>query len=277
MKRKINLIILSLCCCVFIENVTAQTGTSPSQNIYVASTIPQELKKDAHSVKRKDDFVIEITQPGKATYKIHTIETILDSKGLHNLFFTMYMNSFRVLDDVELKLYDSVGKIISKHKRKDLSTTIDGEGLVPDYKVLYADLSNVRLPVTLETKLEITMKGIWQIPSYFPQSPNESVEQSNFTVRFVPEIGINYKPYNTDIKAEKTTVDKFTSFTFNAKMLKAWKYEDNSGPWKNYFPHILFNAEKFEYGGFEGNMASWKEFGLWFTRASKNLNQLFRS
>jgi hypothetical protein len=273
MKKRAFYLLAVLINCVIIEGFS-QTGVSGPVNIYSSATIPADLKKGAHSVKRKEEIEVEITQPGKATYKVHTVETILDSKGLHNLFFTIYTNSFNYLEDVELKLFDSVGKVISKTKRKDLSTTIAGEGLVPDYKVLYTDLSNVKLPVTLETNLVITKKGVFSIPEYVPQTPDVSVEQSSYTIRYVPDIGVKFKAYNFDIKAEQKNDERYASYTFNTRPLAARKYEENSGPWQNYYPRVVFNAAKFEYGGYQGNMADWKEFGLWFVRAYKNVNQL---
>ncbi len=268
--------------CIFLVNLLlsgnallAQTGQLTTLSLHNASTISKELKEDAYSVKRDEKIEIVINQPGKATMKSHEVITILNKKHANRLGFVIHTNSFKVLEDVDIKLYDSVGKLISKHKKKDLMTsTTGGDGLIEDFKIYYLQISSANYPVTLETDYEVTYKGLLHLPRYSIQDPSQSVERSSFNISFLPDVAIKYKVYNIDLEATDSNNDKFKGYTFAVNNLRAKKYEENSGPLITYFPYVKFNAAKFEWGGYSGNMSTWKDFGSWYYNATSKLNQL---
>ena len=252
-----------------------QTGQLTSLSLYNASTISKEMKDEAYSVKRDEKIEIEVKEPGRASFKSHEVITILNKKHANRLGFVIHTNSFKVLEDGDIRLYDSVGRLISKHKKKDLMTsTTGGDGLIEDFKIYYLQISTASYPVTLETDYEVTYKGLLHLPRYAIQDPSQSVERSSFNIKFLPDIAIKYKVYNIDLKAADANTDKFKGYAFTVSNLRAKKYEENSGPQKTYFPYVKFNAAKFEFGGYSGNMSTWKDFGFWYFNASSKLNQL---
>jgi hypothetical protein len=250
----------------------AQTGQEV--NILDASTIPEELKAGAYSVKRNEKIVVNISSPEKATIKTTEVITILEERGKGELFFYVTTDKFRTLSDVEIKLYDAKGKLISKHKEKDLSTTISNDGLIEDGKIYYLPLSTTTYPVTIEKYYEINYKGVYKIPAYYIQSPWEAIENSSYTIAFPNDMDIKYKSYNIALNSPKNGNDKGFTYSFSARNLKARKYEGDAGPWTNYFPHVLFNSNKVNLDGNPGDLSSWKEMGLWYNRLAKSVNRL---
>ncbi len=259
---------------LFQLQLDAQVGQAGAVNIFDASTIPESLKKDAYSVKRKEKFEIAIESPSRAVIRHYNVISVIDRKGLYRLSFGEYTDKFHLLEEVEIKLYNSKGKLISKFKKKDLMNTIAGSGLVPDGKYYYMEFNETDLPLTLETYSVVEFKGVFSLPDYIIQYPWESVEQSSMTISYPSDMKVNYKTYNGNFKPSSSTDVKVHNYTFDVAMQAAKKNEEFSGPWRNYFPYVIFNSDKFEYGGLPGNMSSWKDFGYWYYNGTKGLNQL---
>jgi hypothetical protein len=54
---------------------------SYAQKTYTVFSIPAELKKNAHSVKREELIEFEVRSTDKAFYTVHKVITILDEAG----------------------------------------------------------------------------------------------------------------------------------------------------------------------------------------------------
>lgn len=262
--------LISSCC----SGLHAQVGQA-KVNLLDAGTIPEELKKDAYKVKRDEKVEIELSQPDKGTIKSYSIITVLDSKGADELIFREYADKFRILEDVDIRFYDATGKLISKHSKKDMITSAAGSGLVEDGKGYYLRLNTTNYPVTVEATTVYTIRTSLQLPTYYPQLPWQSVENSQFVIRFAASLGVKYKAYNGTLKAEEVSTDaKYLTYRFAVSHLRAKKYEENSGPWTQYFPHVRFNSSRFTFDGYPGDLSSWKDLGNWYNRLASSVNKL---
>ncbi|WP_336514314.1 DUF3857 domain-containing protein [Pollutibacter soli] len=256
------------------SGLSAQVGQA-KVNLFDASTIPDDLKKDAYKVKRDEKVEIELSQPDKGSIKTYSIITILDSKGADELIFHEYADKFRILEDVDIRFFDANGKLISRHSKKDMITSSAGSGLVEDGKGYYLRLNTTNYPVTVEATTVYTIRTSLQLPSYYPQLPYQAVENSQFIIKYATSLGVKYKTYNGTMKAEESSTDpKYLTYRFNVRNIPAKKYEENSGPWTQYFPHVRFNSSRFTFDGFPGDLSSWKELGNWYNRLASSVNKL---
>ena len=80
--------------------------------------IPDSLKKDAYVVTRYEKEVFEVTSIERASYRVHSIVTILNERGSDELVFQHYGHKFNKLGNFELKVYDANGKFVIKYKKK---------------------------------------------------------------------------------------------------------------------------------------------------------------
>ena len=243
-------------------------------DIYKAGVIKEEMKKDAHTVKRFEKVELEISGSDKAAMHIHEVVTILNAKGNDELNFTSYTTKFLILEDVDIKLYDKDGKVIEKYKRKDLSSQAAGSGLVEDGNIFFLMLTASSYPVTIEKDYTIRFKGLYKIPTFYFSKPFQSVEYSIFQLKYPASMKVNYKAFHINSQPQKNSTGNEEVVQWEARDILSARYEERSGPWVNSFPHLFFNADKIEFDGYPGNLSTWKEMGLWYNSLLKNTNRL---
>src|SRR5215831_9494158 len=96
--------------------------------------VPDSIKKNADVIKRLEEVYFEVTDIDRASLKIYSIYTVVNSNGKEVLDFEEGSNKFSSLGDVEIKVFDSEGRQVQKYKKKDLATASFGGGLVQDGK-----------------------------------------------------------------------------------------------------------------------------------------------
>ncbi|HEY8388922.1 MAG TPA: DUF3857 domain-containing protein, partial [Parasegetibacter sp.] len=169
--------------------ISGSLAQKVDSRLYSAADIPDSLKINAHSVKKFEKIVFQVTGPGKASYKVHQIITVLNTGGNNELFFIEYTDKFVSLADAEINLYDASGRLSRQAKKKDLGSESSGEGLVEDGKVFYLKVPSVVFPVTVEYKYELKFDGILNYPDYQVLKPNQSVMESSFEVLVPNSLG----------------------------------------------------------------------------------------
>jgi hypothetical protein len=262
-KYIINAVILT---CPFISNAQLPPAA--------LVPIPEQLKKNANIVTREEKIVLEIKSPGKAYYNVHSIKTILNDAGKDENEFYVYTHKFVSLESVEIKIYDAAGNAIQKISKKDLISQSAGEGLVPDGKVYYAGIPATTYPLTVQTDYELKFSGLYALPKYKIQSPDQAVENEQFIIKTSLDNDINFKQNNTAAIPLIETDEKTKIYTWTFKNREAWKYEEGSGNPLNYLPSILVTLSKFELDGYAGEMKTWKDMGLWYNSLVKSDNVL---
>jgi len=249
--------------------------SSFAQNkIYDASTIPEELKKNAYSVVREERIAFEVKSVEKATYKVHRVVTILNENGKDELEFHEFADQFISLEAVSIQLYDGKGIAQKKYKKSDLSMQTNGEGLVPDGKVYFIKIPVSIFPVTMQVDYELKFNGLLNYPRYQVQMPEQSVENSVYTASVPADLDLRYKAKNTAIAPVTTDDGKVKTYTWTIKNLSALEYEAGSVSYESRYPHILISPNKFELDGYQGDMSTWENFGKWYGSLAKNTDNL---
>jgi transglutaminase-like putative cysteine protease len=138
-----------------------------------------------------------------------------------------------------------------------------GEGLVPEGKVTYFNVSAPAYPVTVEFNYSIKYKGILGLPGYNMQSPWQSVQHSVYEVEMPADLGIRYKLVNTAKEPVITHDGSKEIYSWQLNNAAAYKLEKHSGSAYSYEPTVLIGPNKFQLDDYEGDMTSWKNFGTW--------------
>jgi hypothetical protein len=275
-------IIFILACCLSI-NASAYTGAYHKDgslvaddpgDMYRADKIVDSLLNNANAVRRFESAEIEVLDADKAVIRFHEVVTVLNAKSSDELSFTAFTDKFRLLEDVEIRLFDAEGRQIERHAKKDLTSTATGSGLVEDGFAHYITVPAGKYPVTIEKKYTVRYKGLLQLPSIYFSIPYQSVERSIVTLKHPRAIGVNYKLYNSGITPQKTETDRTLITTWEMTNITSKKYEAGSGSWTYHAPAIRFNLKNIEMDGFPGDMSSWNNMGLWYNKLAKNQNRL---
>src|SRR5262245_33332216 len=104
---------------------------------YDLASIPEAVKKDADVINRYEDIFFEVTDIDRASLKVQQVYTVLNEEGKDLLNFHQYTSKFTALGDVDIKVFDALGRQTMRYKKKDLSTISLGDGLVDDGKTFY--------------------------------------------------------------------------------------------------------------------------------------------
>ena len=232
-------------------------------NIYAALTIPDSLRKDADVLIREENIKLSIKDKNTAKYEVHQVITILNEQAKRFLSFVQFSDKFHVLDDAEIKTFDLLGNKKNTYSKKEMTSLNYGEGLVPEGKVTYFNVSAPSYPITLEFNYSIKFKGIFSLPGYDMQSPWQSVQYSVFEVEVPSDLGVRYKLLNTTNQPEITHNGGKDVYKWELKNLKAYKLEKHSGSAFSYEPTVLIGPNKFQLDDYDGDMTSWKNFGAW--------------
>src|SRR6187399_1179828 len=118
-------------------------------NIYSALTIPDSLKKDADVVVRDEYIRVSVKDENTARYDVHEVITVLNEQGKKYLFFIQFSDKFHALDDAEIITYDLLGNKRNTYSKREMTSLNYGEGLVPEGKVTYFDVTAPSYPITV--------------------------------------------------------------------------------------------------------------------------------
>ncbi len=245
-----------------------------AQNKFDVATIPEALKKNAHSIVREEAIELEVKDIGRASYKVHKVVTVLNESGKRGLFFQASCDEFRTLENISLQLFDPKGKLINKYKRSDLHITMAEDDLVPDGKIYYLDLSTQSFPVTLQVDYEILFKGLLFYPGYSVELTRQSIENSSYTATVPAGLDLRYKAKNTKIAPVVKNENQKKIYTWSVKQQLPFEKEEGSGESYSSYPHIMLAPNKFDMGGYEGDMSTWESFGKWNELLIKKSNNL---
>ena len=252
-----------------------QAFLSVSQVVsYDLASVPDSIKKNAEVVVQFENKVFTVQDEGTASLYVRKIFTVVNEDGKDDLDFHVYTSKFTSLTDAELKVYDAHGKLISKHKKKEMMTHAIGEGLVDDGYVTYYSVNASNFPVTIDLEYELKYKGTLMYPSYEILVPGKGVISSSFTARVPVNLDLRYKPKNIKLSPAIKEDGKIKSYTWEVKNLAPIEYEESAVSYENRYPSILLAPNKFKMDDYDGDMTSWKSFGYWYGSLKKGIDVL---
>jgi hypothetical protein len=255
--KKLASILFSLFCA---------SGGYAQVNLYAASAIPDSLKKDANVVIREELIKFTVKDINSAKYEVHQVYTILNEQGKRYLNFNEFSYEFRVLDDAEIKVYDAFGKKINAWSKKEMTSLNYGEGLVPEGKLTYFNVSPPGYPLTVEINYSVRYKGLFSYPANYFQHSWQSVQQAVFEVEVPADLSFRYKMVNNNYQPVIEHNGNKDRYHWEVSNLAAFKPEKYVGTSDNYLPYVLTAPNKFQLNEYDGDMTSWKNFGVWYNK-----------
>jgi hypothetical protein len=261
--KKCLLLITTLCITWALQ---AQVTT-----LYALSSMPDIVKKDADVIKRYENIEFEVKDIDRSSLTVHQIVTVMNEKGKDALHFAEYTHKFRVLEDAEVKVFDALGRPLTRYKQKDMTTQASFSNLVDDVKYTWVNFPAASYPVTYELKYSIRLKGNLIFPSFDIQDANQSVESSVFTAKVPKNLDLRFREKNINIKPETAVEGDYKTYRWTIKNLPAVKYERGA---VSPYPYVMLAPNQFKYDDFEGDLSTWKDYGLWIANLYKGLDKL---
>lgn len=267
MKSFLSLFILL----VLVFTVHANDGKYP------ASSIPENLTKDADVVKRMEEIEFTVNSIKEATLHYKYALTILNENGDKYAGISEWYDKFQHISSVEGYLYDGNGRQLKKMKMKDMQdvSAVDDISLVDDNRRKLYSFYYKSYPYTVEYEVTVKMDQTFNFPSWLPQEyPNLSVEQSSFTVITPQDYILRYKNFNYKNEPVETTEKNKKIYTWKVSQLLPVKKEFAAPRWHEITPSVSIAPTEFEIEGVKGDMTSWKDFGKFIYELKKDRDQL---
>lgn len=238
------------------------------------SSIPEKLKEGASVIVHSETIHLNVDGLDDATLKVQKLFTVLDEKGKNALVFNEYSTKYLTLDDAEIKVYDLLGKLVEKHRKKDMNTVAVGEGLVEEGAVTYYQVKPAAYPVTVEFSYEQKLKSTFAIPDYRFIHDGEAIVQSTYTATMPAGMKLRYKAKFCSLTPVMTEGEKSTTYQWSVSNLPAVENEEGSVSSRDRFPYISIVSDQFSHYGFRGDLSSWKSFGSWINGLYSGLDVL---
>ncbi|OCA78656.1 DUF3857 domain-containing protein [Chryseobacterium contaminans] len=236
--------------------------------IYPASSIPENLKKNANVVIRKDLTTVQINKVDEIRYQYNTVTTVLNKDGDEKAIAYIPYDKSRSISDVKVTVYDEFGKKIKSYSKSDFSDFANNRQGVfySDNRVMVFSYTPVKYPYTIDFSYQSQDKNTVFIPDFIPfYSTNTSLEEAQMKIINTSGIDLRSKVYPS-------------------KYNYASVVESSNGNEKNYsyknvpaiddavlipepvkiLPSVSFALTKFNLAGREGTLNNWTDFGTWY-------------
>ncbi len=235
------------------------------KNNYSALLIPSKLKENANAVVRDNSIEITIEDVDKMIVYKRKIVTVLNKLGdRYAAMYEGYDNDTKITK-LSAVIYDAFGKQIKKYsKGKFLDVSaVDGGTLYSDSRVKYIDYTPISYPYTIVFESEYKTSTTGFIPWWFPiNGYYVSVEKSKYLLKN-PNL-ISWRKKTTNFKGHEIEVNESDSeISYSLINQPAYKYENQSIPFREISPKALVTLNTFYLKGISGNYTNWKEFGKW--------------
>jgi len=229
-------------------------------------SIPENLKQDANSVVRFENYSIEIKSQREMIISYQTAITIYNDLGDEHANLTIYYDKRRTINVVKATVYDSMGAVVKKIKKSDFKdySAFDGISLFNDNRLIHYNHIPISYPYTIYFEYEINTSNTAFIPDWILNgSYSQSVKSAKFSLKYPPNI-VLFKSEENFKGFEITKEEKLGFLSYEIKDLAALKWEPHTPALYDFLPTVKFGLSKFNLEGVDGEALNWKEFGKWY-------------
>ncbi|NQX85030.1 MAG: DUF3857 domain-containing protein [Flavobacteriaceae bacterium] len=253
LKNKASLILGLLCVFGFTQEYKYQTVV-----------VDALLTNNANAIIRDYHIHIDVESYSKLRIKSKKAITVLNEDGLRHIDSYVSYDPYTKVKHISAIVYNSFGEEIKKFKKKEFKDySASGGSLYTDNRVLGLDYTPVQYPFTFVFEYETENMNTAFYPLWYPMdSYNLSVEHSTFNVNNPNDIPLNVKTYNLNIEGVSNGSNG-NSIRYEAKGLKAIKWESLSPSFNKIAPSIRVAPEQFRLISIDGYAKNWSDFGKW--------------
>jgi hypothetical protein len=232
---------------------------------YSAAAIPDSLKKDAEAVYRLDEGNLTVISSSEYILKVRQVVTLLNANAASYLHHRLGTDKFHKVEDVEVTLYDALGRATKKYGRKDFETTaaFDGFSLVTDDKVMSLYTPAPGYPCTVDVQYRIHATGYIDLPNWYINSHKTATEVFRYKVLVPESMDIRHRTLHLSAVPRTETIGTVKHYAWEAAGIKARRLEDESFEPAYYLPQIEVAPNEFSYDGYKGSFRNWADFGIW--------------
>lgn len=235
---------------------------------YPASAIPENLKKNANVVIRKDLTTVQINKIDEIRYQYNTVTTVLNKDGDEKAVAYIPYDKTRSISDIKVTVYDESGKKIKSYSKSDFSDFANNtQGVFySDNRVMIFSYTPVQYPYTIDFSYQSQDKNTIFIPDFVPfYSTNTSLEDAQMKIINTSGIDLRSKIYPSKYNyASATESGNGNEKTYSYKNVPAIDDAVLIPEPIKILPKVSFALTKFNLAGKQGTLTSWADFGTWY-------------
>lgn len=235
---------------------------------FPASAIPENLKKNADAVIRKDFTTVQINKIDDIKYQYYTVTTVLNKDGDSDAQVFIPYEKGNSISDVKVNIYDEAGKKIKSFSKSDFNDFANNNQgtFYSDNRVMVLPYMATQYPYTVEFSYQIGDENTVFLPDFTPfRSTKVSLEEAQ--MKIVNKSGIDLKtkiypsPYNyTSVTESENAGEK--NYTY--KNVPAIDDVFLLPQPVKILPKVSFALTKFNLEGKQGSINNWGDFGSWY-------------
>uniref|UniRef100_A0AAU6WUH7 DUF3857 domain-containing protein n=2 Tax=Chryseobacterium TaxID=59732 RepID=A0AAU6WUH7_9FLAO len=238
-----------------------------TQNFPV-SAIPENLKKNASIVIRKENNTVEINKIDDITYRKLSVVTVLNKDAISYSIPRISYEKGDDISNVKVIVYDEKGNKIKSYSKSDFTDiAANPQGtFYSDSRMLILPFTSSTFPYTVEFSYELNDENTVFIPDFIPfYEYNVSLEESNFNIINKSGINLRSKVYESPFSYASVAVSSSgENKTYTYKNIQAIENGQLVPSPQKVLPKVSFSLDKFNLEGKRGSIASWKDFGAWY-------------
>ncbi|MFY7816123.1 MAG: DUF3857 domain-containing protein [Chryseobacterium taeanense] len=235
---------------------------------FPASAIPENLKKNADAVIRKDLTTIQINKIDDISYRFYTVKTVLNKDGESDALVYIPYEKGNSISDVKVNIYDEAGKKIKSYSKSDFGDFANNNQgtFYSDNRVMALSYTPTQYPYTVEFSYQIGDENTVFLPDFIPFNTTKvSLEEAE--MKIINKSGIELKSkiypsaYNyTAVSESEIAGEKIYSYKNVPAIDDVFLLPQ---PVK-ILPKVSFALTKFNLEGKQGAINDWKDFGTWY-------------
>ncbi len=242
-----------------------------------ASIYPSVDKvRGANSIVHYSEVTLDIKNEKSALFKHKEVFTILNKKDKTLAQLVVWYDQFRKVNYIKANIIDAKGAIIrsfNSNSAEDYSAS-GSNTFFSDSRVKVLELFHNSYPYTIEFEYELALKGLLNLPSWYPKSYNQSVEEAIFRLIDRSDMGVRYYQKNLDSEPEVKMEDGIEVKEWSIKNSLAVEREPYAPPSTEILPHISVAPGKFIMDKSIGDATTWESFGKWYFELGKDTREL---
>lgn len=239
-----------------------------SQQNFSIAAIPKELTEYSNSVLIEELVEIDVTDINKMKEKAHRVIAVMNKLGDDDTNLYEYYNENSKVKDVEVRIYNALGKQIEHFKKKDfMDVSRTGNNMYVDSRALYLKYTPTTYPyiVVYDSETE-TGDSAFISPWYPLKGYAGSTQKSILKIKFDPLNKPKYKSKNLE-DFEITISETPDEITFSALNIGTIRYEEHSPAPSDIFPNVIIALDNFRLKGTSGSGKDWQQFGSWMDKS----------
>ncbi|KFF26313.1 DUF3857 domain-containing protein [Chryseobacterium vrystaatense] len=235
---------------------------------YPVSAIPENLKKNASVVIRKETTAIAINKIDDIVYKKSSVITLLNKDAVGYSIPRIAYGKGNSVSGVKVVIYDEKGAKVKSYSKSDFTDiAANPQGtFYSDNRMLVLPYDYSNFPYTVEFSYEIGDENTVFIPDYTPfYENNVSLQESTFSIINKSGINLRTKIYESPFGyATVNTKTENDSRFYSFQNIAAIDTKDLAPSPQKILPKVSFSLDHFNLVGKKGSITSWQDFGKWY-------------